>query len=470
MAVAGLVFVLLMLFGLLMLANQAGILDLGPALFYQLMTAHGIGMVGTSGIAGAAVMWYFLRQYAPVSSAIFWAITVIFLIGVVLILWAIFFMGFAAAWTFLYPLPAHSSGVWGADAAIVYLVGLLLVGVAFLIFYLDVGRAILKTYGGLGRALGLPALFGSSEQPPPATVVASTAVLIVNTIAIVAGAAVIAMSIINVILPSFTIDTLLAKNLIFFFGHVFINATIYMAVIAVYEIVPLYTGRPWKTTRVFLFAWAATLLMVLAVYPHHLYQDVVMPQWAMVMAQIISYLSGIPVLLVTTLGLLSNIYGARVKWDLPLGLLTLGVFGWAAGSIPAVIDGFIVVNKVMHNTMWVPGHFHFYTLLGMVAMAFGFMLWLTRKGENEGLDGAALVLFWSYIIGGMGIVGTFLYGGAQSVPRRWAVHIEEWTGVDLIATVFGVFSLLGALYFFARYMLRFGSRPDQAAPAEKVAQ
>ncbi len=38
----------------------------------------------------------------------------------------------------------------------------------------------------------------------------------------------------------------------------------------------------------------------------------------------------------------------------------------------------ITVNKVMHNTQWVPGHFHIYLILGEVAMSFGFMVWLVR--------------------------------------------------------------------------------------------
>ena len=83
------------------------------------MTAHGIGMVGASGFAGAAIMWYFMRQYVPVTNAIFWGITVLFLIGVVLILAAIFLMGVAPAWTFLYPLVAQSGGVWDATGAVV---------------------------------------------------------------------------------------------------------------------------------------------------------------------------------------------------------------------------------------------------------------------------------------------------------------------------------------------------------------
>ena len=85
----------------------------------------------------------------------------------------------------------------------------------------------------------------------------------------------------------------------------------------------------------------------------------------------LSYLSGIPILLVTAYGALVNIHRSGLKWDLPLRLMIFGLFGWAAGVVPAVIDGIIRVNLVMHNTQWVPGHFHFYLLLGLVPMALG---------------------------------------------------------------------------------------------------
>ncbi len=466
MAVAGLVFVLLMTFGLLMLGSQGGYITLDPRLFYQLLTAHGIGMVGSAGIAGAAIMWYFLRPHVPVNATVLWATTGLFLIGVVLILFSIFVMGFAAAWTFLYPLPAKSASVWEPSSAVVYLVGLLLVGVAFLLLYLDVGRAILSRYGGLGNALGWPMLFGSSDVAPPPTVVASTAVTIVNTVGLVVGAAVIAISLVNIWLPQFDIDPLLAKNMIYFFGHVFINATIYMAVIAVYEIVPKYTGRPWKSTRIFLAAWSATLVMVMAVYPHHLFQDTVMPAWMLVMGQVLSYLSGIPVLAVTTLGLLGYLYGAGVRWDLPLSLLVLGVFGWAAGAIPAVIDGLIVVNKVMHNTLWVPGHFHYYLLLGMVAMSWGFMAWLTRDSDREGFSLLDRVLFSTYVAGGIGLTTMFLYAGSKSVPRRWAVHLPEWSFAGKLGAPLALLVIAGALWFLVRYVMRAQAHHRALPPAE----
>ena len=453
--IAAVVIALMMLFGLLMRLAQAGMLPVSPARFYQIMTAHGIGMVGIAGVGGAAVMWYFLRQYVRLSTGIFVANLVLFLLGVVLILGGTFIGGFAAAWTFLYPLPAQSGGAWGDVAAATYLVGVLLVGVGFLLLYLDVGRALIERYGGLGRALGWPQLFGASaDEAPPPTVVASTVVTIMNILSILVGAAILTISLINAFVPGFALDALLAKNLIFFFGHVFINSTIYMTVIAVYEILPRYTGRPWKSSKIFLAAWTATLVMVLAVYPHHLLMDFAMPQWALWMGQILSYASGFPVLLVTALGTLANVYRSGMRWDLASGLLFLSVFGWAAGVLPAIIDATIRVNQVMHNTMWVPGHFHFYLLLGLVAMLFGFMYYLGKsqgRREDTALD---RVSFWLYAVAGLALVTTFLLAGRASVARRWAVHLPEWIGYDHAGALFAALVILAALVFTIRFLGR----------------
>lgn len=456
-ALSVVVLLLLMLLGLLMRMAQGGLVDVQPALFYQVMTAHGTGMVGAAGLVGAAVMWFFLHRHVRPSVALYWLFLALFLVGVVLILGGIFIGGFAGAWTFLYPLPARSGSVWGEHAALSFVVGLLCIGVGFLLLYLDAARAITGRYRNLANALGWPLLFGGNQQdvPPPA-VVASTAVLIINTIALVVGATILAITAINLYLPSFRMDPLLAKNLIYFFGHVFINATIYMTVIAVYEIMPAYTGKPWKANKPLLAGWTATVFMAMAVYPHHLFQDTVMPDWMLVMGQILSFASGIPVIVVTTYALLVYIHRSGMKWDLASALLTLGVFGWAGGILPAIIDGVIVVNKVMHNTLWVPGHFHFYLLLGMVAMALGFSAWLVQ-GEKPGVALALPhgVAVGAFLAGGLGLVATFLYGGKESVPRRWAVHLPEWTGQDRLGSLFALLVVIGTTMIAALYLRRF---------------
>lgn len=454
---AGAILLLMMIFGLAMRLEQAQIIPLGADHFYELMTLHGAGMVGVAGLSGAAIMWHFLRQYVRLSHALFAANLALFLLGVVMILASVLGGKFAGAWTFLYPLPGQSMGIWGKDAAALFMGGLLLIGTGFLLLYLDVARALITEYGSLAHSLGWPQLFlGKGEFGPPPAVVVSSVVLIVNTISIVSGASILVMMLINLYSPGFTIDPLLAKNLIYFFGHVFINASIYMAVIAVYEILPRYTQRPWKSNRVFLAAWTVSTLTVMFIYPHHLLMDFAMPRWMLIMGQVISYLNGLPVLVVTVYGALMIVYRSGIKWDMASSLLFLSMFGWAAGVVPAVVDGTIVINHIMHNTLWVPGHFHLYLLLGMITMVFGFMYYLangSRPAPSGMLDWLGFRLF---IVAGMGFTLAFLYAGRASVPRRYAAHLPEWLAYDRIGSAFAVLVIAAVLVFFWRFSSRLG--------------
>ena len=460
LVVSGLVFLLMMALGVLMRVAQSGGVALPPDWFYRTLTLHGVGMVGISGLAGVAVMWHFLGRHVELAQGVLVANLALFLVGVVLLFAPVLFAGYAGAWTFLYPLPQHSGGAWTPAAAALHLTGLLVVGVGFLLVHLETARAIMARYGSLGRALGWPALLGRAEPAPPAAVVASTMALIVNTLGLASGAVILVMSIVAALAPGFRLDALLAKNLIFFFGHVFINASLYMAVIAVYEILPVYAGRPWKVSRVFLGAWSAAVLMVAIVYPHHLLMDFAMPRWMLVMGQVISYASGVPVLLVTGYGALRLVQSSGIRWDAASRLLLLGVFGWCAGVIPAVIDGTIAVNRVMHNTLWVPGHFHFYLLLGLVPMIFGFMAF-TAAGGGRADSGLRRGAFWGFALGGVALAFSFLAAGARGVPRRFAAHLESWQAFDAVGALAGALVLACIGVFLAGFLgsLR-GARGD----------
>jgi cytochrome c oxidase subunit 1 len=463
------VFILMMLLGLCMRMAQGTWLDLAPDIFYQLMTAHGAGMVGAAGIASVAVMWFFLRKYVPLRLSMFATNYVLFMLGAVAILTSIFIGGYAGGWTFLYPLPVHSMNVWSVNAAALFMVGYLLIGVGFLLFYLDAMLAIIRVYGNLGHALGLQWLLGGKiDKSHPPAVVASSMVVITNSLGVLGGAVVLVMSLINAYFPSVVLDALLVKNLIYFFGHVFINASIYMAVIAVYELLPRYTGRPWSVSRPFLWAWAATTIMVLIVYPHHLMMDYAMPRWMLVMGQIISYTSGLPVFVVTAYGALAYVFRSGIRWSMPAMLVMLSMFGWAAGIVPAIIDGTISVNRVMHNTMWVPGHFHFYLLLGVLPMVLAFMYHVVEDRTRVDGPGARLG-FAVYLLGGLAFAFAFLSAGVASVPRRFATHLPEWVPYDQAGSVGAILVIAATLAFTVRIIVGL-SRPPGNAPAAHLAR
>lgn len=459
------VFVLMMSLGLAMRMAQGTWIDISPDLFYRIMTAHGAGMVGATALASSAVMWFFLRKYVRLSLAIFAANYVLVLLGAVLILGSVFYGGYAGAWTFLYPLPVESQGTWSVASAVVFMLGYLSIGVGFLLFYLDTMRAVIRVYGNLGRALGVQWLFsGEIDKAHPKTVVASTMVMITNSIGTLAGAIALVMSIVNAYYPAWAPDPLIIKNFIYLFGHMFINATIYMAVIAVYELLPRYSGRYWAISRPFLWAWCISTVMVLAVYPHHMLMDYVMPHWMLVMGQIVSYTSGIPVFVITAYGALTNVHRSGIRWRMPSRLLLLSMFGWSAGIVPAIIDGTIRVNEVMHNTMWVPGHFHFYILLGVLPMCFALMFHIanSRTPAVERRK-SRLLAFGAYLLGGLTFVMMFLAEGRISVPRRYAVHFPEWISYDQWASV-AAMVVIAAVLVFTVQIIRNLLKPDSDAP------
>lgn len=454
LAIGILVYALMMIAGVAMRAAQgASLLQLNPQLFYQIMTLHGAGMVGVTGLAGLAVNWYFLSKHVLLSTRVFFIALLLSLLAVLMIIGSILIGKFAAGWTFLYPLPAKALGTWSITSAVTFSAGLIVLGVAFLLVYLDMAIAISKKYGNLTKGLGLHMLFGRApiDKTHPTTVVASCMVIIVNVAGIAVGAVVLVMTIANLISPSIAPDALLMKHLIYFFGHVFINASIYSAVTAVYEILPRYTDRSWPISKPFLAAWLAATFMVMAVYPHHLLMDFAMPPWAAMVGQIVSYASGIPVLVVTAFGGLTLIYRSGIRWDAASSLLILGLFGWAAGVVPAVIDGVIRVNMVMHNTLWVPGHFHFYLLLGMLPMVLGFAAYLVSHGEQ---GKSSKLPVYIYAAGGISLCMSFLVSGSQSIPRRFAVHEASWQWLGNVGAVAGSVVLVGTLMIALPILLR----------------
>lgn len=465
MITAVVVFVVMMLVGVTMRMTQAEWLGIPPNLFYELLSLHGAGMVGTMSLVTTAVMWFFLRKYVPLHLWAFVANYVLFMLGVVCVILSIFVGGYGALWTFLYPLPVQGMGLWTSNSAALFMVGYLLIGVGSLLFYLDAAAGIIKVHGNLGRALGLQWLFGGTIDPNhPKAVVSSTMVIIANSLGILAGAVVLVMSLINAFYPEVVLNALLAKNLTYWFGHMYINATIYMGVIAVYELLPRYTGKPYPISRPFLWSWAASTVFVIIVYPHHLLVDYAQPRWLAIIGQVVSWGAGFPVFLVTAYGALTNLHRSNIRWTTPSRLLILSMFGWAAGIVPAILDGTVRNNLVMHNTQWVPGHFHFYLLLGVLAMALALMFHVIGSREQAPPNSSAERLgFPVYLVGGLIFTFSFLDAGRSSVPRRMAQHLPEWTFTDKVGSVGAILVVLAMLYFAIRITVGLLKTPAAAA-------
>lgn len=443
------VFAAMMILGLIMRMTQAQWANPGGPMFYKIMTMHGSTMITTVSLGSTGVMWYFLRKYVHLHLWAFVVNYVLYVLGILQIAIGVFGGGYAAAWTMLYPFPAHSMGLWTNTGTLSFMLGYLTIGTGLLVFYLDCAAGLIQKYGNFTNALGAIWLFGGEvKKDHPTTVVVGTAVTIANFLGVLAGAIAVVLSLINLYIPSIQFDPLIMKELIYWFGHMVANATILMGVIGCYELLPRYTGRAHPMTRGFIWAYTITCVSVIFVVPHHLFMDFVQPGWMAFTGQLLSWGEAFPVFFVTAFFVLTSIYRCGKPWAMPSALIVLALFGWSAGIVPAVLDGTIMVNHYMHNTMWVDGHFHFYLILGALPLVFATMYHVARRHLQSAriliVDKIALPV---YLIGGLIFVFAFLDSGVHGVPRRYDVHDAAWLPWDRIGSIGAMLIILGLLYF-----------------------
>jgi cytochrome c oxidase subunit 1 len=284
-------------------------------------------------------------------------------------------------------------------------------------------------------------------------VLISTATLIGALASLLAGVTVLVLYFIEYFTKgNITSDALLMKNLTFLFGHTLVNEMLYLGIAALYELFPGFAGRqPYKTAWYVALAWNATLLIVLFAYFHHLYMDFIQPLGFHLVGQIASWFAPLPAASVTIFTVLITVYKSRMQWILPPLLFFTGVLFWAVGGIGAVLDATVVNNFVLHNTQWVPAHFHTYNVLGNVLFSLAFTSWFANEvsGEPEKKWLAKTVLSL-FIAGGVGFILMFYLGGALSVLRRMNRYPEMMSiGVPLarIAAVFAGVYLLGLFIY-----------------------
>lgn len=448
-AITFVLFPILTAVGIFLRTVQAGGLPGLQSWFYPLMTLHGVGMVGVWYVAAMAAVSDRLSRYvspSPLMGRIALAGT---LLGVALLLVCVFAGRFAAGWYFLYPLPFK--GEWPQWAAVTFLLAMTVLGATWLLWSLDLLRAIAARYS-LSQALAWHYLAGRSEPELPPAVLITTVSLIAAVAALLSGVVLLVLFYVE-LLAGTASDPLLMKNLTFFFGHTLVNLTLYLGIALVYDLLPVYAGRPWKTNRIVATSWNCVLLIVLFAYFHHMYMDFVQPGALQAIGQIASYASAIPAAVVTIFGALLLTYRTRMRWDLGSTLIFLALAGWAIGGVGAVIDSTISANVRLHNTLWVPAHFHTYFLAGVVFMVIGYFYHrcqeLTDLPENRSVQRLAVLLM---VIGAYGFFAMFYLAGAYSVPRRYAIYPAElafgakYAGA---AAAFAATFLLGFILYLA---------------------
>ncbi len=439
--------------GILMRLNQSEVLKLSPLTFYKDMTVHGLTMIGIWYVAGMAAVNYIMERYVKTSYLANAFAMVMTIIGVVMLWLSVFVGDYHAGWTFLYPLTFYASAeTW---VIILFLGALTVLGIGWLVWSLSLVASLFKKYS-LSEIFAWQYFKKNPKTETPPFVLIS--MISLTGIIVCLFSAVVLLVLLYAEYFSkgtFVNDSLLIKNLTYFFGHTIANEMLYLGLAIIYELFGEISGRAkWKTTWYVSIAWNLTLIFVLTAFFHHLYMDFAQPEGLQLVGQIASYLASVPSAGVTVFSLIVAVSKVKINWNLSNLLFFIGVAGWVVGGVGALLDATISNNFVLHNTLWVPAHFHTYNAMGNVLFSLGFFYWFTNQDEQSGFkESLSNLKLLTIVIGGAGFLMAFYVAGADSIPRRYSNYPVEFTNAKTLAlagAIFATIYLIGILSLFFR--------------------
>lgn len=277
------------------------------------------------------------------------------------------------------------------------------------------------------------------------------------------------------------IDPQLSRTFFWFFGHPLVYFWLLPAYVSWYGMLPKQAGGKLFSEPLARLVFWLFLALSVPVGLHHQFTDPGVPAGWKVLHAVLTFSLFIPSLITAFTVVASLETGARARGGKGLigwiGKLPWGDPSYAAqnlamilfvfGGIGGLINASYNVNLAVHNTMWVPGHFHL-TLGSAVTLSFfGILYWLLPKLSGRQLWSRKVGLWqaWAWFVGmllmsnGLHIVGLIF-----SVPRRsmlgvapylqpeWAPFLTEAFIGAMFLAVSGILVYVNVIgtVFFAR--------------------
>lgn len=430
--------------------------------FYLVLTGHGVDMLVFWIIFFEMAVLYFcsstLLNCRLATPKMAWAGFGLMVIGALMNNFAVFKGDSSVMFTSYAPMGAHPTFYLGL---ILFAVGAL-IGCFVFLGTLVVGKAE-GTYNG---------------SIPLVTFGALTA-CIIAVFTIAAGAI--------ILIPTFLwsiglvdhIDSLMYRTVFWAFGHSSQQVNVSAHVAVWYAIAAIVFGAKPLSEKVSRFAFFLYILFLQLASAHHLLADpgltsnwkIFNTSYAMYLAVLASMVHGLTVpgaieVAQREKGFTKGLFEwlRKAPWGNPVfsGMfMSLIGFGFL-GGISGVVLGTEQLNLIMHNTLYVPGHFHATVVVGTTLAFMSLTYFLIPVLFRRELMFPRLAQWQPYLFGlGMSAFALFMMGaGTLGVPRRhWDMTMagnlmpHEWPGTAYLMV--GLFAISGlvAVVGGAAYLL-----------------
>jgi cytochrome c oxidase subunit 1 len=146
----------------------------------------------------------------------------------------------------------------------------------------------------------------------------------------------------------------------------------------------------------------------------------------------------------------------KLPWGNPsLAAQMLAMIVFVFGGITGLINASYIMNQVIHNTTWVPGHFHMTVGTAVALTLMGVAYWLIPYLTGRELWGKKVALWssWIYSIGvlifGRGMASAGLKGMPRRIYRAQATYDNSaWDAGGIWTGVGGTMMFIGVILFF----------------------
>jgi cytochrome c oxidase subunit 1 len=264
-------------------------------------------------------------------------------------------------------------------------------------------------------------------------------------------------------------DPLLSRTLFWYSGHAIVYFWLLPAYVSWYAFVPRHAGGKLFSDPLTRVVFILFLALSIPTGFHHQYADPGIPEAMKFTHAILTFGVFYPSLItafsvVAALEMGGRARGGRglfgwffrLPWGDPaLSAQVLAMLVFVLGGITGLINASFNVNQVVHNTAWIPGHFHM-TVGTAVALSFmGIAYWLVPwlKGRELRLRGLAVAQGWLYFVGVLVFARGMISGGLEGMPRRTfmvgATYSKpSWELAGILTAVGGTLMFLSVACFF----------------------